>query len=67
MLNTDALHTQHGHGSYLISRSAHYAAVIKKNHPGLSASSARTARPTSPPPSATPAATTTGPYTPSLT
>lgn len=31
-----------------------------------SASSARTVRPTSPPPSATPAATTTGPYEPSV-
>ncbi|MEV8529892.1 ISAs1 family transposase [Streptomyces sp. NPDC052000] len=35
VLTTDALHTQHGHGSYLTSRGAHYIAVVKKNHPGL--------------------------------
>jgi predicted transposase YbfD/YdcC len=35
VLTTDALHTQHGHGSYLRSRGAHYVAVVKKNHPGL--------------------------------
>ncbi|MFI6475917.1 ISAs1 family transposase [Streptomyces sp. NPDC050516] len=31
----DALHTQHDHGAHLISRGAHYVAVVKKNHPGL--------------------------------
>ncbi|MDQ1487438.1 MAG: hypothetical protein QOJ62_3131 [Actinomycetota bacterium] len=32
-----ALHTQHGHGAYLTSRSAYYVAVVEKNHPGLNA------------------------------
>ncbi|MEV7198305.1 ISAs1 family transposase [Streptomyces sp. NPDC093510] len=35
MITADALHTQHGHGTYLRSRGAHYIAVVKKNHPGL--------------------------------
>lgn len=35
VLTTDALHTQHGHGTYLTGRGAHYVAVVKKNHPGL--------------------------------
>ncbi|MFD3833565.1 ISAs1 family transposase, partial [Streptomyces sp. NPDC058621] len=35
VLTTEALHTQHGHGTYLIGRGAHYLAVAKKNHPGL--------------------------------
>ncbi|MCX4633037.1 ISAs1 family transposase [Streptomyces sp. NBC_01443] len=35
VLTTDALHTQHDHGTYLISHDAHYLAVVKKNHPGL--------------------------------
>ena len=35
VLTTDALHTQHDHGAYLIGRDAHYLAVVKKNHPGL--------------------------------
>ena len=34
VLTGDALHTQHGHGAYLIERGAHYLAVVKKNHPG---------------------------------
>lgn len=32
---TDALHTQHGHGSYLTARGARYLAVFKENRPGL--------------------------------
>lgn len=35
VLTGDALHTQHGHGAYLIERGAHYLAIVKKNHPGL--------------------------------
>ncbi|MGW2587335.1 ISAs1 family transposase [Streptomyces virginiae] len=35
VLTTDALHTQHDHGTYVTSRGAHYLAVVKKNHPGL--------------------------------
>ena len=35
VLTTDALHTQHGHGRYLMRRGAHYLAIVKKNHPGL--------------------------------
>ena len=35
VLTTDALHTQHAHGTYLRTRGAHYLAVVKKNHPGL--------------------------------
>ncbi|WP_432034719.1 ISAs1 family transposase, partial [Streptomyces antibioticus] len=35
VITADALHTQHGHGTYLRSRGAHYIAVVKKNHPGL--------------------------------
>ncbi|MFE9934653.1 ISAs1 family transposase [Streptomyces sp. NPDC005533] len=35
VLTGDALHTQHGHGAYLIERGAHYLATVKKNHPGL--------------------------------
>lgn len=35
VLTTDALHTQHDHGTYLRSRDAHYLAVVKKNHPSL--------------------------------
>ncbi|MFE2644235.1 ISAs1 family transposase [Streptomyces nigra] len=35
MITADALHTQHGHGTYLLSRGAHYIAVVKKNRPGL--------------------------------
>jgi predicted transposase YbfD/YdcC len=31
VLTTDALHTQHDHGAYLIGRGAHYMAVVKKN------------------------------------
>ncbi|MFD7815282.1 hypothetical protein ACFV6E_20400 [Streptomyces sp. NPDC059785] len=32
VITADALHTQHGHGTYLRSRGAHYIAVVKKNH-----------------------------------
>ncbi|WP_240797447.1 ISAs1 family transposase [Streptomyces sp. F001] len=35
VITADALHTQHGHGTYLRSRGAHYIAVVKRNHPGL--------------------------------
>ncbi|MFE4958274.1 ISAs1 family transposase [Streptomyces sp. NPDC056653] len=35
VLTTDALHTQHDHGTYLNGRGAHYLATIKKRHPGL--------------------------------
>ncbi|WP_460071324.1 ISAs1 family transposase [Streptomyces sp. YKOK-I1] len=35
MITADALHTQHGHGTYLRSQGAHYIVVVKKNHPGL--------------------------------
>jgi hypothetical protein len=35
VITTDALHTQHGHGSYLTGHGAHYLAVVKMNHPGL--------------------------------
>lgn len=35
VITADALHTQHGHGTCLRSRGAHYIAVVKKNHPGL--------------------------------
>ncbi|MGW3746371.1 hypothetical protein ACWD62_38995 [Streptomyces sp. NPDC005146] len=35
MLTTDALHIQHGHGTYLNGRGAHYLAIVKKSHPGL--------------------------------
>ncbi|GGY14383.1 ISAs1 family transposase [Streptomyces minutiscleroticus] len=35
VITADALHTRHGHGTYLRSRGAHYTAVVKKNHPGL--------------------------------
>jgi predicted transposase YbfD/YdcC len=37
VITTDALHTQHGHGTYLTGRGAHYLAVVKRNHPGLHA------------------------------
>ncbi|MER6378952.1 ISAs1 family transposase [Streptomyces sp. NPDC001127] len=30
VITADALHTQHGHGTYLRSRGAHYIAVVKK-------------------------------------
>ncbi|MCI0386745.1 ISAs1 family transposase [Streptomyces sp. CNQ085] len=36
VITADALHTQHAHGSYLRERGAHYIAVVKRNHPGLS-------------------------------
>lgn len=36
VITADALHTQHGHGTYLRSRGAHYIAVVKKNHPACS-------------------------------
>ncbi|MEU7436151.1 ISAs1 family transposase, partial [Streptomyces sioyaensis] len=35
VLTGDAMHTQHGHGSYLREGGAHYLAIVKKNHPGL--------------------------------
>ncbi|MDX2964420.1 ISAs1 family transposase [Streptomyces acidiscabies] len=35
LITADALHTQHGHASYLSDRGAHYLAVVKRNHPGL--------------------------------
>ncbi|OIK26982.1 ISAs1 family transposase [Streptomyces malaysiense] len=35
VITADALHTQHGHGTYLRARGAHYTAVVKRNHPGL--------------------------------
>ncbi|WP_051845479.1 ISAs1 family transposase [Streptomyces sp. NRRL S-813] len=35
VITADALHTQHGHGTSLRSRGAHYIAVVKKNHLGL--------------------------------
>ncbi|WP_053730700.1 ISAs1 family transposase [Streptomyces sp. WM6378] len=35
VVTADALHTQHDHGAHLISRGAHYVAVVKKSHPGL--------------------------------
>ncbi|MER6691801.1 hypothetical protein [Streptomyces minutiscleroticus] len=35
VITANALHTQHGHGTYLRSREAHCIAVVKKNHPDL--------------------------------
>ncbi|MET7354773.1 ISAs1 family transposase [Streptomyces mirabilis] len=35
VITTDALHTQHAHGTYLRTRGAHYIAQVKANHPGL--------------------------------
>ncbi|MGW7824753.1 ISAs1 family transposase [Streptomyces puniciscabiei] len=35
VITTDALHTQHAHGTYLRERGAHYIAQVKANHPGL--------------------------------
>ncbi|MEU6602942.1 ISAs1 family transposase [Streptomyces flaveolus] len=35
VITADAVHTQHGHGTYLRSQGAHYIAVVKKNHPNL--------------------------------
>ncbi|MFJ5901276.1 ISAs1 family transposase [Streptomyces sp. NPDC093064] len=35
VVTTDALHTQHAHGTYLRERGAHYIAQVKANHPGL--------------------------------
>lgn len=35
VITTDALHTQHGYGSYLRMRGAHYLAIVRKNHSGL--------------------------------
>ncbi|MEU7502356.1 ISAs1 family transposase [Streptomyces griseofuscus] len=34
VITTDALHTQHAHGTYLRERGAHYIAQVDANHPG---------------------------------
>lgn len=35
VVTADALHTRHGHATYLRERGAHYLAIVKKNHPAL--------------------------------